>query len=216
MSRLMQEPIWCEYVIQPGDTLTAIAKRQGCTVLQLAARNPQITDANLIYAGDRMQIPYGPAQSIDSAIGLVRNPYGHTEEQYIAAAQMLANHLIRNPKPEVSPALSRTDKAYVDAFYKLAKLMDIPAQPISPKEVFETQMLPKLQQALAVFEGQEPMSFLYENHRKETSVRKVLPIRTYYGTTEHYPEPGYLLEAFDKDRGAVRTFSVPRIKMHFT
>lgn len=98
MSRLMQEPIWCEYIIKPGDTLTAIARRQGCTVLQLVARNPQITDANLIYAGDRMQIPYGPANDIRSAVGLVRNPYGHTEEHYIAAAQILADELERQSR----------------------------------------------------------------------------------------------------------------------
>lgn len=214
MSRLMKEPVWCEYVIQPGDTLTAIAKRQGCTVLQLAARNPQITDANLIYAGDRMQIPYGPANNLDSAIGLVRNPYGHTEEQYIAAAQMLANKLASNNKPEVSPTSSTATQTYEDAFYEMAKVLGIGARTSSPREVFEEEMLPKLKKAVAVLEGQVPMQFLYENHRGERNVRHVLPIRTYYGTTEHYPHPCYLLEALDTDRGAVRTFSMAHIVMH--
>lgn len=116
----------------------------------------------------------------------------------------------------VSPTPPDTKDTFADAFYELAEAMDIPAQPISPKEVFDTQMLPKLKQALAVLDGQAPMRFLYENHRKETDVRNVLPIRIYHGTTEYYPEPGYLLEAFDKDRGAVRTFSMSRIKYHFS
>ncbi len=38
---------------------------------------------------------------------------------------------------------------YVDAFYRIAELLDITPQPASPKEVFEKQMLPKLERLLS-------------------------------------------------------------------
>lgn len=45
------------YIIQPGDTLSAIARRFGITVEQLLAANPQITDPNRIFPGERISIP---------------------------------------------------------------------------------------------------------------------------------------------------------------
>ncbi|MFN2228258.1 MAG: LysM peptidoglycan-binding domain-containing protein [Anaerolineae bacterium] len=49
------------YVVQPGDTLTRIAQRFGTTVQALLAANPQITNPNLIYAGQVIEIPGGQA-----------------------------------------------------------------------------------------------------------------------------------------------------------
>lgn len=45
------------YTVQPGDTLRAIANRFGVTVAAILAANPQITDPNLIYVGQRIAIP---------------------------------------------------------------------------------------------------------------------------------------------------------------
>jgi LysM repeat protein len=44
------------YTIQPSDTLGDIASRYGTTVDQLMAQNPQIKDANSIFAGDVLQM----------------------------------------------------------------------------------------------------------------------------------------------------------------
>jgi len=49
------------YVVQPGDTLTRIAQRFGTTVQALLAANPQITNPNLIYVGQVIEIPGGQA-----------------------------------------------------------------------------------------------------------------------------------------------------------
>lgn len=49
-------------------------------------------------------------------------------------------------EPVVTPAQA----GYVTAFYELAALMGIPAQPVSPEKVWQEQMLPKLREALAV------------------------------------------------------------------
>lgn len=45
------------YKIQSGDTLSALAQRYGTTVQALMSANPQITDANKIYAGANLNIP---------------------------------------------------------------------------------------------------------------------------------------------------------------
>jgi LysM repeat protein len=46
------------YVVKPGDTLSSIAARYGTTVQELAALNG-ISNPNLIYAGQVLQIPGG-------------------------------------------------------------------------------------------------------------------------------------------------------------
>jgi len=45
------------YVVRPGDTLFNIARRFGTTVDDILAVNPQITDPNLIFPGERICIP---------------------------------------------------------------------------------------------------------------------------------------------------------------
>jgi LysM repeat protein len=47
------------YVVQPGDNLTRIAQRLGTTVQAILAANPQITNPNLIFVGQVIQIPSG-------------------------------------------------------------------------------------------------------------------------------------------------------------
>jgi LysM repeat protein len=45
------------YTIQRGDTLSAIAARNGVSLSALLAANPQVRNANLIYPGDKLDIP---------------------------------------------------------------------------------------------------------------------------------------------------------------
>ena len=44
------------YVVQPGDTLGAIAARYHTSVSHLMSLNPRIKNANLIYAGEAIRI----------------------------------------------------------------------------------------------------------------------------------------------------------------
>lgn len=44
------------YHIKWGDTLTKIAKKKGTTIANLLELNPDITDPNLIYAGNTLKI----------------------------------------------------------------------------------------------------------------------------------------------------------------
>jgi LysM repeat protein len=48
-----------EYIVRSGDTLSSIARACGVTLEQLLAANPTITNPNLIYAEQRINIPGG-------------------------------------------------------------------------------------------------------------------------------------------------------------
>jgi nucleoid-associated protein YgaU len=52
------------YIVQAGDTLSAIAASYGVTVDQILAANPAITDPNQIAIGDRIVIPRPPPTEI--------------------------------------------------------------------------------------------------------------------------------------------------------
>jgi murein DD-endopeptidase MepM/ murein hydrolase activator NlpD len=47
------------YTVKPGDTLSKIAKLNGCSTDQLLQANPQITDPNRIKVGDVLTLPNG-------------------------------------------------------------------------------------------------------------------------------------------------------------
>ena len=50
-------PTFTTYVVQAGETLSAIAGRFGVTIPAILAANPKITDPALIVAGQRILIP---------------------------------------------------------------------------------------------------------------------------------------------------------------
>jgi hypothetical protein len=55
------------------------------------------------------------------------------------------------------------------------------------------------------------LTFPYTNWRGEFSVRRVLPIRVWFGSTDWHPEPQWLLRALDLDKGGERDFAFSQI-----
>lgn len=56
---------------------------------------------------------------------------------------------------------------------------------------------------------------VYVNYRNETSIRTIMPVKMYFGTTSWYPKPQWLLEvtAYDKGREPVtRVFAMENIR----
>lgn len=52
------------------------------------------------------------------------------------------------------------------------------------------------------------IEILYTNYRGETGRRKVIPSSLRYGSTEYHPEPQWLMDAFDIEKQAERTFAL--------
>lgn len=57
----------------------------------------------------------------------------------------------------------------------------------------------------------EPIEFGYTNYRGEYSIRRAVPVRVYFGSTEWHPEPQWLMSAFDLEKGADRDFALKDI-----
>ncbi len=51
------------------------------------------------------------------------------------------------------------------------------------------------------------LAIRYTNHRGETADRRIVPRQIRFGSTEHHPEPGWIIEATDLDKGAQRSFA---------
>lgn len=51
----------------------------------------------------------------------------------------------------------------------------------------------------------------YTNYRGETSVRRIVPRTIHFVSTEWHPEPQWVMEAYDLDRGAERSFAIKDI-----
>lgn len=48
----------------------------------------------------------------------------------------------------------------------------------------------------------------YRNHRGVVAVRTITPVRLRWGRTEYHPEPQWLLECYDHDRKAHRSYAL--------
>jgi predicted DNA-binding transcriptional regulator YafY len=51
----------------------------------------------------------------------------------------------------------------------------------------------------------------YTNYRGETAIRRIIPRQIHFVATEWHPEPQWVLEAFDLDRNAERSFAIKDI-----
>lgn len=61
------------------------------------------------------------------------------------------------------------------------------------------------------FPDEQTVVITYLNHRGEISERRIIPYTFGLGSTDYYPSPQYLLEAYDLDKKAMRTFSLNNI-----
>ena len=61
----------------------------------------------------------------------------------------------------------------------------------------------------------EAVSILYTNHRNETSIRRIVPERIWFGKTEWHLEEQWILFAFDIEKGAERGFALKDVKAWF-
>ncbi len=61
----------------------------------------------------------------------------------------------------------------------------------------------------------EAVSILYTNYRGETSIRKIVPKRIWFGKTEWHPAKQWILDAFDLEKEAKRGFAMKNVKSWF-
>lgn len=64
-------------------------------------------------------------------------------------------------------------------------------------------------------ETEKIVNILYTNYRGETTIRKIIPDKIWFGKTDWHPENQWLLDAFDADKNAERSFALKDIKSWF-
>jgi LysM repeat protein len=82
------------YTVQSGDTLRKIADRLNITVDALLKVNPQITNANLIYAGQKINLPAGISAHIvqkGDTLKAIATKYGTTLDNLLALNPQITN-----------------------------------------------------------------------------------------------------------------------------
>ena len=114
------------YLVQPGDTLSGIAASHGASLAAVAAANPQVSDLNLIYAGQTVDIPEG-----SSAWPGSRTPQSYTapnSDGPSASVQQSASPY-RSPS-SIASAVARPSSGGSSG-YSSSSLSDIPGVPQS-------------------------------------------------------------------------------------
>jgi hypothetical protein len=53
-----------------------------------------------------------------------------------------------------------------------------------------------------------PITMTYRNYRGEVAQRTVVPTRIWFGSTDWHPEPGWLMSAYDLEKGSDRDFAL--------
>jgi hypothetical protein len=54
----------------------------------------------------------------------------------------------------------------------------------------------------------QALTLRYTNWRGDTAMRRIVPLRVFWGSTEHHPKPCWLLDVHDIDRDARRLYAL--------
>ena len=61
-------------------------------------------------------------------------------------------------------------------------------------------------------ESGQKIKICYTNYKGETAIREIIPLQIWYGSTEFHPADGWLLDAYDVEKKAQRSFSLKDVK----
>ena len=108
------------YLVQPGDTLSGIAASHGVSLAAVEAANPQLSNPNLIYAGQKIEIPRGSSPAKWSYVPLTQRAQGSGDQ----GTQVRQGRLSRVAKTELQSSHGASG-------YSSGSLSDIPGVPRS-------------------------------------------------------------------------------------
>lgn len=108
------------YLVQPGDTLSGIAASHGVSLAAVEAANTQLSDPNVIYAGQTVEIPGG---SSATQVSYSQQSYPATD----SASQSAQSY--QSPSSIASTAATTSSTA--SSGYSSSSLSDIPGVPES-------------------------------------------------------------------------------------
>ncbi len=134
------------HIIQPGDSLWSISQAHGCSLQELLAANPQISNPNNITVGQRINLPQGcTAEAVPPPVRPGQPPVQIENDEPLtgmddAARDALCAELRELPRPLIY--VIKKD----DNIYQLAKCFDL-----SIKEIM--QVNPQIQNPDMIYPG---------------------------------------------------------------
>jgi hypothetical protein len=73
-----------------------------------------------------------------------------------------------------------------------------------------TVIVPSTNQEQSIQEGIH-LEIYYTNWKGEREIRRIVPLACYYGSNDWHKEPQFLMDAYDIDKKACRTFAMAYI-----
>lgn len=61
------------------------------------------------------------------------------------------------------------------------------------------------------YDEEKIIEIVYTNYKGETSKRRILPVKIWYGSTDWHKDKQWLLDAFDLGKDALRNFALKDI-----
>jgi murein DD-endopeptidase MepM/ murein hydrolase activator NlpD len=104
------------YLVKPGDTLSGIASSHHVSLATVEAANHQISNPNLIYPGEKIEIPKGSSAALTS----------YTKRHTTHTSHHASSH--RSPSSTTSAVVHYSS---VESGYSSSSLSDIPGVPAS-------------------------------------------------------------------------------------
>jgi murein DD-endopeptidase MepM/ murein hydrolase activator NlpD len=106
------------YVVQPGDTLSGIAASHGASLAAVEAANSQVSDPNLIYAGQTVELPKGSSAS----------EWSSTPRSYPASQSGGQSASVSSSPSSIASTVTQTSSA-ASSGYSSSDLSNIPGVP---------------------------------------------------------------------------------------
>lgn len=113
------------YLVQPGDTLSGIAASHGTSLAAVEVANPKLSDPNLIYAGQTVELPEG--SSVAQGSSTQQSSPAKESASQSASAQSAASY--QSPSSIASATTQTTSTG--SSGYSSSSLSSIPGVPQS-------------------------------------------------------------------------------------
>jgi hypothetical protein len=118
------------YLVQPGDTLSGIAASHSVSLAAVEAANPHISNFNLIFAGQSIELPQG-SSAATAITGAQAVPAQQSEsvKQSVPVQQSAPSHT--SPSSTASATATVRSSSSGSSGYSSSSLSDIPGVPSS-------------------------------------------------------------------------------------
>lgn len=92
---------------------------------------------------------------------------------------------------------------------------EVKAEKLKPYKQNKAQKNSPVPVELAQKGQASPIKVRYTNYRGETAVRTIVPIYFYFGSIEYHPHEQWLIEVWDMQKKALRTYALRDISQWF-